>query len=361
MLQSRRFDSVLQRAKTPWPDIRGSRSLARAGLVSASLFALAACGQATEDETGVPETALEEQREVLVTAAFNGGQGDVAGLTFLPRESSPALGAVVAAPREGGIDLYDADGALRSQHAGARLTSIATAPGFQLRGENLPLIFGAAADGSGLRGYAVIMDEFTVLDLPLGQTESSENVAGLCLLEEGIGYVDLVILGTSASAEIWRINDAGDDTMSVTSTRQFPLPAPGRQCAAMDGQVYVLSPASGITSVDLDGNIAAEVSTAASGLTIGEFNGSQLVITTDGASAELYAFHARDLTPAASITVVDGLSTPGISAAGAISVTDHTYGYTAYSQGMLAVFDRGDQRVKVISREAFTRAYFTVE
>ena len=65
--------------------------------------------------------------------------------------------------------------------------------------------------------------------------------------------------------------------------------------------------------------------------------------------------------PAAEFTVVDGLSTPGIGQAGAISVTDQTYGFTAYSQGMLAVFDRSDERVKVISREAFTRAYFTAE
>jgi len=305
----------------------------------------------------MPEALDETTREVLVTAAFEAGNGDVSAVTFLPRADVPSLGAIIAAPRDGGLDLYDADGERRAQHAGARLTTLATAPGFQLRGESLPLIFGSAADGSGVLGFAVVMDQFTVLDLPLGEIEPVDGVAGLCLLEEGIGYVDLVILGTGASAEIWRISDTGEDALNVTRTAQMPLPAPARACSAMGESLYVLSPAAGVARLTESGEVVAEVAVAASGLATGQFNGTPLVITSTGNGANLEAFDANDLMPTATITVVDGLSTPGVGQAGAISVTDQTYGYTAYSQGMVAIFDREDQRVKVISREAFARAY----
>lgn len=361
MFQSRRLHPVLQCATLSRPDLRRARSLARASLAGASLLALAACGQAGEEDTTLPEEALDTQREVLVTAAFSGGYGDVVSVAFLPRADAAALGAIIAAPRAGGLDLFDADGARRGQHAGPRLSGLATAPGFQLRGENLPLIFGAAADGSGLQGFAVLIDEFTVLDLPLPAIEPADGVAGVCLLEEGIGYVDLVILGTGASAEIWRVSDSGDDAMAVDSISQFPLPAPARECASLDGEIFVLSPASGVSRIDRDGRVQAELAIAASNLSVGSFNGTSLVLTTSGINAELEAHFATDLMPAATITIVDGLSTPGIAQAGPIAITDQTYGYTAYSQGMLAVFDRDDERIKVISREAFTRAYFAEE
>ncbi len=320
---------------------------------------LAACGQpAEETET---ETAQDTEREVLVTAAFQGGNGDAAALAFLPRADAPSLGAILAAPRQGGLDLFDADGLRRGELAGPRLSGLAAAPGFQLRGESLPLVFGTAADGSGLFGYAVLLDEFEAFDLPLANSGSADGISGLCLMEEGIGYVDLVILNTGATAEVWRVSDNGNEAMSVEALSQFALPAPARACTTLDGSIFTLSPASGIARLDREGNVTAELNVAGADLAAGEFNGTPLIIVTDGATGQLEAFNASDLMPAAEFTVVDGLSTPGIGQAGAISVTDQTYGFTAYSQGMLAVFDRSDERVKVISREAFTRAYFTAE
>lgn len=296
-----------------------------------------------------------------MTAAFEGNGTDVAAVAFLPRADAPSLGAIIAAPREGGLDFFDPDGMRRGEMAGPRLTGLATAPGFQLRGESLPLVFGAAADGSGLRGYAVLLDDYEAFDLPLAQANSEDGIAGVCRFAEGIGYVDLVVLHTGASAEIWRISDSGDEAMSVVSTDRFPLPAPARACGVLNGDIFTLSPASGIARLDRSGLVSAELNMAAADLTVGEFNGTPLVIATDGNSAELEAFSAVDLMPAAEITVVDGLSTPGIGQAGAIAATDQSYGFTAYSQGMLAIFDRSDERVKVISREAFARAYFTTE
>ncbi|MEC9250788.1 MAG: hypothetical protein VX501_09065 [Pseudomonadota bacterium] len=360
MFQSRRFDPVLQCSKSPWADVRRPRSLARASLIGCSLLALAACGE-IEEPDDAPDVAVNFEREVLVTAAFRTRDEDASDIAFLPNLEAPSLGAVVAAPRSGGLDVYDADGEVRTEFAGPRLSTIATAPDFQLRGERLPLVFGSASDASTLHGFVVTPADYRVFELPLGSFQPQDGVAGLCMLEEGIGYIDLVLLGTGPSAEIIRIQDSGEDLLSVVQRASLALPSPARECTSINGAIYTLSPASGVTRMDETGTVLAELQIAATGISAGEFDGSQLIVLTNGASRELHTYHADGLERAAEVTVVDGLSTPGITEPAAIDITAITYGYTAYSEGMVGVFDRADNRVKVISREAFTRAYLTVE
>ena len=297
--------------------------------------------------------------EVLVTAAFTGVQGGGGAVGFLPDPDAPSLGYVVAAPREGGLDFFNLDGELVTRHAGARLTSIAVAPDFELRGESLPLVFGASPDNDQVYGYAVVRAGARVLDLPLAAVDAADGVAGICLLREGAGYVDLVILGTGASAEVWRVRDAGDDSLSVESLRQFPLPAPARQCDTFDNDIYTLSPAGGLTRLDAQGAVLAENDVRASALAVSEFAGSRLVLATDGAGETVMSFDGRTLETRNNIDVIDGLSTPGIQQPGAIDASMANFGFTAYTNGMLAVFDQADQRLKVISRDAFSRAVIT--
>lgn len=290
---------------------------------------------------------------------MNGGGADA--VSFLPDGDAPSLGFVVSAPREGGLDIFNLDGELLMRHAGARLTGLASAPGFQLRGENLPLIFGASSDSNQVLGYAVVRDGARVHDLPLEPTEAQDGVAGLCLLREGAGFVELVVLGTGASAEVWRVRDAGEDVLSVEQLRSFPLPAPARQCATYDGNIYTASPAGGLTRLDAQGDVLAEASYPATSLSVGEFSGTRLLLTTNGSEETIQSFDARTLAERSDILVVDGLSTPGIARPGAIMVSHADYGFTAYANGMLAVFDDADRRLKVISRDAFSRAVITGE
>ena len=360
MFQSRWFDPVLQRSTKSRADVRRPRSLARASLIGCSLLALAACGE-IEEPDAAPDVAVNFEREVLVTAAFRTRDEDAADIVFLPNLETPSLGAIIGAPRSGGLDVYDADGEVRTEHSGPAMSTLAAAPDFQLRGERLPLIFGAASDASALHGFVVTLADFRVFELPLGAFTPQDGVAGLCMLEEGIGYIDLVLLGTGATAEIIRIQDSGEDLLSVTQRSSFELQAPARECTTIDNAIFTLSPAGGVTRFSAEGVIEAELEIAATGIASGEFNGSNLVVLTNAASRELHTFHAADLERAANVTVVDGLSTPGIEEPAAIDITATTYGYTAYGEGMLGVFDRSDNRVKVISREAFSRAYFTVE
>ena len=289
---------------------------------------------------------------------MQGGGGDVG---FLPDPDAPSLGYVLAAPREGGLDFFNLDGELVTRHAGARLSSFAVAPGFELRGESLPLIFGASPENGQVYGYAVVRAGARVLDLPLASIEAADGVSGICLLREGAGYVDLVILGNGASAEIWRVRDSGEDALSVESLRQFALPNAARQCDAFDNEIYTLSPAGGLTRLDANGTLLAQGEVNASSITVAEFSGSRLVLATNGSDDTLMSFDARTLDRHFDIDVIDGLSTPGIERPGALDASMANFGFTAYANGMVAVFDQADQRLKVISRDAFSRAVITGE
>ena len=292
---------------------------------------------------------------MLVTAAFTRVEGGAAQLDFLPDAQAPSLGYIVTATREGGIDLFDLDGALKTRHAGARLTGLATAPGFQIRGETLPLIFGASPDASSLLGYAVARDDNQVFDLPLQPLEPLDGIAGLCLLREGTGFVELVVLGDGARGEIWRVRDAGEDLLSVERVRDFALPGPARQCDTQDGDIYVASPGAGLARLDAEGNLLAEANFPASSVAVDDYSGTRVVLATNGSDGLVHAFNGDDLEPRLRIDVVDGLSTAGVEAPGAIASTGVNYGFTAYRNGMVAVFDGNDQRVKLISRDAFVR------
>ncbi|BDW99538.1 hypothetical protein [Maricaulis maris] len=362
MFQSRRFDPVFQRTALSRPHLRGSRSLARALVLGGSLLALAACSPATEDSS--PDTAIanpEGPVELLVTAAFTAVEGGGGPVGFLPDSQAPSLGFILSAPREGGIDIFDLDGMLKTRHAGERLTGLAAAPDFELRGETLPLIFGAASDSNAVRGYAVVRDGAQILDLPLGDIEPIDGVSGLCLMREGAGFVELVVLGTGARAEIWRVRDAGEDQLSVERIRDFPLPDPARQCATFDGDIYTASPAGGLARLTGDGTLIAEAPYPAASLTIGEFNGTRLVLATNGNAETVQTFDAGTLEAGLSLDIIDGLSTQGVQVPAALSVTDADYGYTAYANGLLVVFDSGAGRLKVVSRDALTRAVVTAD
>ncbi|WP_300527409.1 hypothetical protein [Maricaulis sp.] len=333
--------------------------MARAGLIGASLFALAACGNSAE-EPELAEAEDDTRREVYVTAAFESTNDSARALAFVPSTMAPSLGMIVSATRDGGLEIFDADGALRTAHAGAQLTALAAAPGFQLRGESLPLVFGSAADGSGLLGYAITPD-FEVFDLPLGSVATEGDIRGVCLFGEGIGYVDLVVLESGNAAVIARVQDRGEQQLSVEAIERFDLPSPARSCTVLDDDIYFAAPASGIARTSRSGEVLAERMELSTGLASDNFNGTPVILTVNGNDGDVLVLDADTLTPRANFVFVDGLSTPGLGTAGRIALTDQSYGFTAYSDGMLAFFDRGDNRIKVVSREATVRSFFIGE
>ena len=359
MFQSRRFNPVLQRSTSSGEDVRRPWSLARAGLISVSLLALAACGNSAETPE-LTETEDDPRREVYVTAAFDSTNDSARALAFVPSTMAPSLGMIVSATRDGGLELFDADGALRTSHAGAELTALAAAPGFQLRGEALPLVFGSAADGSGLLGFAITPD-FEVFDLPLGSVATEGEIRGVCLFGEGLGYVDLVVLEAGNAAVVARVQDRGDAQLSIEAVERFDLPSPARSCTVLNDDIYFAAPASGIARTSRTGEVLAERMELASGIAADDFNGTPVILTVNGNDGDVLALDADTLLPRANFSFVDGLSTPGLETASRIALTNQSYGFTAYSDGLLAFFDRGDNRIKVVSREATVRSFFVSE
>jgi myo-inositol-hexaphosphate 3-phosphohydrolase len=347
--------SSLGEISTHYPNRHFLGTTLKIGLL-AGLVGLSACSGPVDEPDASEVVTDDRNREVLVTAAFEHVEGDISAVNFLPNSNAASLGLIVSSPREGGLDLFNSDGELVTRHAGPRLAGIATAPAFQLRGESLPLVFGSSVDTGALLGYAVVTERRELLELPLAALEPVDGVSGLCLMREGAGFVELAILGVGASAEIWRVMDLGQEALGVEQVAAFALPSPARQCVADDGDLIVASPAGGLARVGTDGQVYNQSLVAAGQLSVGDFNGAHLILVTNGTSGEIEAFGARDFEPYASITVVDGLSTPGISQPAAIAITDQSYGFTAYASGLVGVFDAGDERIKVISREAFARA-----
>jgi myo-inositol-hexaphosphate 3-phosphohydrolase len=339
-------------------DGRGLRRFAPLLATTFALGLLAACSPSPEDVVEEDADTGPAELTVYVTAAFQAAESESLAVDFVPNPNSPSLGRVISAPSDGGLDVFNTDGELIVQHAGSRLTGLAVAPDFQLRGQELPLVFGAIADTNTIGSYAFVREQNVIFEVPLADISPVDGVAGLCLLREGVGFVDLVILGDGASAEIWRVMDSGDETLSVTQRAAFALPAPARECVSDNGDILVSALSAGIARVDTEGNVLAQNSTIATSLAVNTFDGMQLVMVTNGTDGSLATFGAGDLEPFATVTIEDGLSTPGVKRPGPISVSPANFGYTAYSGGMVAVFDVHDSRVKVISLDTLGLSLF---
>ena len=262
----------------------------------------------------------------------------------------------MAAARGGGLDVYDIDGARLTQASGPRLSSLAAAPGFQLRGADLPLIFGVETGQGGVRAYGFVRSSDDVLDLPIADIEMEGGAAALCLYREGVGFVELVVLGVGARAEIWRIQDDGGDIVSAQRQTALPLPSPARDCDVQpNGDLILASPSGGLYRVSPDGVVLAESLLVAENIAAGDFLGRRLVLVSADGRPELAIHDAATLEPLAPVALVQALSTPGVERPGAIAVTSDSFGST-YTSGVVALVDREDGRIKVIARDTFARA-----
>ncbi|MCW5723530.1 MAG: hypothetical protein KIS81_01070 [Maricaulaceae bacterium] len=313
-------------------------------------LALAACQPAADQpETDSPVI------DVTVTAAFEEFEGGSGALAFLPDAEIPWRGFIVSAPQDGGVDLFDTEGELRARLAGPRLSGLAAAPGFELRGQALPLVFGADPREGVVNAYVVVRDRAEIVQAPLAPMALADGAFGLCLVREGVGYIEIAVLGRGASAEIWRIRDDGGDLISTQRVSSLDLPAPARACAAADDALIVSGPGSGIARIAPDGRRARALDDATH-VAAGDFLGRRLVLASGGGGI-VRAYDATDLSFVAETRVVDGLSTPGVARPGAIAVSRADFGFTAYSTGLVALYDEEDGRVKVVARDVYARAF----
>lgn len=292
---------------------------------------------------------------MIVTAAFAPGRA-VEDLTFLPDEAEPWKGLITASIAEGGYDIYDLDGELIAAAAGPQLRSITAAPSFPLRGASFPLLFGVDGEGE-VRAQALLRDSGELIEIALGRQSLSGQAAGICRREIGIGYIDLIILGEGEEAEIWRVQDMGEEALDVSLQATIALPFPARACASTGDGIVVGGPGSGLVLIDRDGNVAAEArGHDVADLIYAELLGRRVAIAPVTDRGRMIVFDALTLEEITEIDFTDGLNAPAAERPGAVDMTDANFGGSPFAGGIMAVYDRADMRIKLVGREVITRA-----
>jgi len=284
-----------------------------------------------------------------------------AAVVFLPDSNTAWAGLIATAASEGGIDLYNVDGESVFRMTGPRLWGLAGAPGFQLRGESLPLIFGADRDTNLVRAYALLRSGPELIEAPVQPIGPAGDIAAVCGLGEGIGYVDLMVLSRGTSAEIWRISDTGGELIGATRRARFDLPSPVRTCTSGNGYIYAAGPAGGIYRLSDDGAVEGQIDGLAISLAAGEFLGRPVLLLADGTSETVEVRDGRTLELIGDVIIRNGFSIPGVDQPGALAASDASFGGAAYQSGLVAVTDLEDGRVRLIARETFARGITVVD
>lgn len=339
--------------------------MARLGLIAGSALLLAACEPASDTETVTdrsPGLQDDGYLQLVSTGIVETVDSEgTAAVTFLPDGDAAWTGLVATTPREGGIDLYNVEGQAVHRMTGPRLWGLASAPGFQLRGEALPLLFGADRDTNLVRAYALLRNGPELVEAPIQPIGPEGDIAAVCGLGEGIGFVDLMVLSRGTTAEIWRVSDTGGELISATRRARFDLPSPVRACTAGNGFIYAAGPAGGIFQLNTDGAVEQQLDGLAVGLAAGEFFGRPVLILSDGNATTLEIRDGRTLEMIGDVIIRDGFSIAGVDQPGAIATTESSYGGAAYQSGLVAVVDEADGRVRLVARETFARGITVVD
>lgn len=331
---------------------------------AAILFAglcLSACDISEPERPSTANPDLDV-REAVVTSAFSTSER-AGALTFLPSSEEPWRGLIAAALVDGGFDVFTIDGLRVVSASGPQLTALAPAPEFPLRGEVFPLVFGADLDGQ-LRGYAVIREAEDVVELPLEGAGAEGVVNAACLFATGIGYFDLALLGENAEARIVRVRDAGGAGLDLEVRAAFDLPFPARNCSSTGGDdaLLVSSPNSGLARVTTNGRVEAmEAGRSINDVSYTGLLGRPAALTVSADTGRMGVFDARTLQLLNEIVLNDGINAPGFQSPSALAVTESNFGGMAFSTGVIAVYDRGDDRVKLVAREVIGRAVMSDE
>ncbi len=337
------------------PSTPSSRLAFVALLASACLsLALSACEEPAADrERDDTYTERAQTRAVPVTGATVEA-GLVEHLALLPDADARGSGVIIAAIRGGGFDAFNDFGEQVLQTSGPALTSLAAVPAFDLRGTRLALMFGSDADRA-LRGFLVLPG--AVDDLPLDTSAIADPVEGVCLYRQGTGFVELALLHAGRRASLWRMTDGGGDRLSLAAAGQIALPFTAERCAVDDGELIIASSTGGLARVTTDGQVRADRnSVAVNNFAFVELYGRPVVLVSLAEQGVLATFDARDFSEIANIEVREELSIPGLRQPGAIVVSDAPFSGMGFSNGLAAVYDRGDNRIKLVTRDVLARA-----
>ena len=277
----------------------------------------------------------------------------VAELAFLPDQTAPWTGLIAAGLTSGGFDFFDVDGQRAFSTSGPRLRGLVGVPDFPLRGEAIPLVFGLDDEGA-LRGFAVVRQVSDVIELPVSGFDAPAR--GLCFFGSGIGFFDLAVLGQSSTATILRVSDTGDDGLTVREQEEIDLPFPAFDCAGFNGDLLISGPNAGVARITPQGEVSARHnSLSIFDIAYSELLGRPVALAVSNETGLVTAFDAETLIPITELRTISGLSTAGFVTPMTLAVTEANYGGMAYASGLVAVYDRADESVKLVAREVVAR------
>lgn len=277
-------------------------------------------------------------------------------LALLPDAEARGSGVILAAIRGGGFDAFNDFGERVLETSGPALTSLSAVPAFDLRGTRLALLFGSDADRA-LRGFLVLPGVAAIEDLPLDTSGIADPVEGVCLYRQGTGFVELALLHAGRRASIWRMMDGGGDRLSLTRSSELDLPFTAERCAAADGDLIIASRTGGLARVGTGGEVRADrEGVPVENFTFVELYGRPVVLVSLADEGVLATFDARDFSDIANIEVREELSIPGLRQPGAIVASDAPFSGMGFSNGLAAIYDRGDNRIKLVTRDVLARA-----
>ena len=336
---------------------RRSRLLHTAALAG-GLFWMAGCE--APDPEGDGAAPSQQTRSAMVTGAFDSA-GRAESLLFLPNADAPWTGLLAASLTGGGFDIFNVDGQVLISAGGPELRGLAGVPDFALRGETFPMLFGVD-DLGVLRSFVVVRETREVIELPLETEATLSPAAGVCLYDQGIGYVELALLGEDASAQLVRIRDAGGEGLTLESRDARALPFPARSCAAANEDLLVAGPTAGLSRVSPSG----EQSAFASGLSVSdvaytELLGRPVALIASSQTGLVSVYDARTLDLITDVQFEDGFSAPAFVRPTALAITENNYGGMAFSSGILATYDAADSQIKLVAREVLSRTVVNPE
>ncbi len=330
---------------------RRTRLLLSAAL-SGGLLWMAGC-EAPAPE-GEDNDVTVETRNAMVTGAFQTASRSES-LIFLPNEESPWTGLLASSLTGGGFDIFNVDGQTIISAAGPELRGLAGVSNFALRGETFPLLFGVDDTGQ-LRGFVVVSETEEVIELPLESETALPASAGVCLYDEGIGYVELAVLSEESEARIVRVRDAGGSGLTLEQRDVRALPFPARSCSSADEALLVAGPTAGLARIapdDAQTAFAAGLSVADVSYT--ELLGRPVALVASAQTGLVSVYDARTLDLIVDVQFEDGLNAPAFERPTALAVTEANYGGMAFSSGIVAVYDAADSSIKLVAREVLSR------
>lgn len=287
----------------------------------------------------------------------------------------PAASLVVGTDKQGGLALYDLEGAEVAYVPDGDMNNVDLRYGFPLGGELVDLVTAGNRTGDRIAVYRLDPEERTLLDVSAGDLPAGLTVYGSCMYRSA-ATGELYFFVNSKAGEVvqWRLYDDGG-RVGAEEARRFDVGGQTEGCVADDelGHLYIgeenvgiwrygAEPESGDARVEVDrtgggGNLAADVEGLA--LYLAPDGAGYLVASSQGDNSYAVYERAPDNAHLGSFRVVDG-EVDGTNDTDGLDVSSAALG-ASFPSGLIVVQDGsndgGNQNYKLVAWEDVATAF----